>query len=89
MSDAMYVVCMMLCLLNGFLAGLVFSQHRRSVEVARSAVKPEPDSFTEEEIEAMRKEREAFKEEQKAFLDMMGYNVDIAYGVDENPLKGG
>lgn len=89
MSDAMYVVCMMLCLLNGFLVGLVFSQHRTPVETARSAVKPEPDSFSEEEIEAMRKEREAFKEQQKAFLDMMGYNADIAYGVNENPLEGG
>lgn len=88
MSDAMYVVCMMLCLLNGFLAGMVFSQHRTQVESAKPA-KLEPDSFSEEEIEAMRKEREAFKEQQKAFLDMMGYNADIAYGVNENPLEGG
>lgn len=41
-----------------------------------------------EELEKIRQEREDMIAEQEAFLRLVGYNADIAYGLDENPLKG-
>jgi hypothetical protein len=59
----------------------------------RAPAKAEPAipqvSLSESEIERIRQEKEDLLATQKAFLDMMGYNPDIAYGVGENPLEGG
>jgi hypothetical protein len=88
MSDIVIAVIMLLVFANGFLFGLVFSQHLRSVETAKAAQKIDLPPMTAEEAERVRKEREAMKAEQDAFLSMMGYNADIAYGKDDNPLEG-
>ena len=89
MSDAMFIFCAILLLINGFSIGYEFGCRRAQANAKKESVKPEPASSSADDIEAARKEREALKEQQKAFLDMMGYNADIAYGVNENPLEGG
>jgi len=54
----------------------------------KPAVQPAEDR-TEEELEKARKEREELIASQKAFQRMMGYNADIAYGVEEDDLTAG
>jgi hypothetical protein len=86
MSDAMFIFCAILLLINGFHIGYEVASHRLQAKPREALQKSEP--ITEAEIERLRKEREEFQAEQKAFLGMMGYNADIAYGVGENPLGG-
>lgn len=88
MSDIMIAAVMLLVFVNGFLSGLVFSQHLRSVGIAKAAQEIDPPPMSAEEAERIRAEREAMKAEQDAFLSMMGYNADIAYGKGDNPLEG-
>ena len=42
---------------------------------------------SEEELKAIKEERERLIREQEAFKDLMNYNADMAYGVTANPLK--
>jgi hypothetical protein len=84
----MFIFCAILLLMNGFHIGYEVASRRLQTKPREALQKPEPDPMTEAEIERLRKEREEFQAEQKAFLGMMGYNADIAYGVGENPLGG-
>lgn len=40
------------------------------------------------ELEQIKKQREALEAEQNAFLDLCGYNADVAYGLTSFPIGG-
>ena len=44
---------------------------------------------TDEELTAIRDERERLIQEQKAFKELMNYNANMAYGITSNPLQKG
>jgi len=81
MSDAMMVFLCVLIFFNGAFFGYVFGSRTRYRA-------PAPSPMTAAEEEKLRQEREELKAEQEAFLGMMGYNADIAYGVNEDPFGG-
>lgn len=82
MSDAMQALFFALVFINGILIGYAFGSS------GSRAKAPESKPISEAEVEKIRKEREELEAQQKAFKDMMGYNADIAYGVNEDPFGG-
>lgn len=82
MSDAMQALFFALVFINGVLIGYAFGGS------GNRAKAPESKPISEAEAEKIRKEREELEAQQKAFKDMMGYNADIAYGVNEDPFGG-
>ena len=50
---------------------------------------PEVEKYepTEQELKAIKDERERLIKEQEAFKELMSYNTNMAYGVTANPLK--
>lgn len=59
-----------------FILGCFFG---RAFSVEKKA--PVQNDLNETELNALKEERERLIAEQKAFRELMGYNVDTAYGV--------
>lgn len=82
MSTAIYLVGMLVVFVLGgelgFFLGFFLWAHKPAPKVEEK----NPAQDTDEEMERARKEREELINSQKAFQRMMGYNADIAYGVD-------
>ena len=81
MSAAIYVMGVFIVFILGAQLGLTAGYllwKRKRVEE-----KPEP-SVSEDELERARKEREELINSQRAFQAMMGYNADIAYGINHD-----
>ena len=55
----------------------------------KPAAVQQTEDHTDEELERAKKEREELIASQRAFQRMMGYNADIAYGVEEDDLTAG
>lgn len=81
MSAAIYVMGMFIVFILGGQLGLLagFLLWRRKPVAEAPAEDP-----TEDELEQARKEREELINSQKAFQSMMGYNADIAYGINRD-----
>ena len=79
MSAAIYIMGMFIVFILGGQLGLVGGYllwgRKRAVE------KPAEEA-TDDELELARREREELINSQKAFQSMMGYNADIAYGIN-------
>lgn len=86
MSEVMYVVLFLMLVAQAF--GLGYAIGSRERRPKSNAVFSPEDTLSVEELERIRKEREELKAEQAAFLKIVGYNADIAYGLDQNPLEG-
>ena len=71
------VILLIILVINCISLGLSLAEHDHLHHRARN----DADTFTDEEIEAMRREREELIETNKAFNDMMNYNADRAYAV--------
>lgn len=87
MTEVLWVVLIFLALVNGVTIGYCLSQAVSGRPAKKVESSPE-DTLPVEELERIRKEREELKAEQAAFLKIVGYNADIAYGLDQNPLEG-
>lgn len=83
MSDVFVVLIVILIFINGVSIGLSIGSRQAKKEV----YSPAP-AQTEDDLEKIRKEREEMKAEQKAFVNMMGYNADVAYGLNKSPFEG-
>ena len=86
MREVMYVAVLILMLMHVFCLGYIVGSRERKPKP--SAVSAPESTLSVEELEKIRKEREELKAEQAAFLSMVGYNADIAYGLNQNPLEG-
>ncbi len=75
----MYAVLCLIVFVNGAMLGLAggYFLWRKPKPVATVEQPPADD-----EIERARKEREELMASQRAFQSMMGYNADIAYGIN-------
>lgn len=79
MSAAIYIMGMFLVFILGGQLGLAGGY----LLWGRKPVAEKPvEAATDDEIELARKEREELINSQKAFQSMMGYNADIAYGIN-------
>lgn len=67
-----------------FYAGYRLGEDRATPEKPAAVA---PASPTEEELGRLESERDRLREEQRAFHDLLGYNADIAYGVNAAPKK--
>jgi len=86
MSEAVAILLCALCFFNGAVLGYAIGQYRR--EKKETVVRAPESTISEEDLEKIRKEREEMKAEQAAFLSMVGYNADIAYGLGKSPFEG-
>ena len=86
MREVMYVVLFLMLVAQAFGLGYTLGSRERKPKV--NAVSAPESTLSVEELERIRKEREELKAEQAAFLSMVGYNADIAYGLNQNPLEG-
>lgn len=75
----MYAVLCLIVFINGAVLGLAggYFLWKRPKPVEPVEQRPADD-----ELERARKEREELMASQKAFQSMMGYNADIAYGIN-------
>lgn len=76
----MYAVLCFIMLLIGGEIGFGVGWYLRGRP--KKAAKPVEEAPNTEEIELARREREELIASQKAFRAMMGYNADIAYGIN-------
>lgn len=83
MSVAFWVLLCVMAFLYGVPVGVLIGYR-----LWKRAPKPVTQGMTAEESARIQREREELKAEQEAFLSMMGYNADIAYGMDQDSLKG-
>lgn len=81
MDAAIYVIGMLVVLVLGLQLGLVLAYFFWRSKPTAEAPAKDP---TEEELEQARKEREELIRSQEAFQRMMGYNADIAYGINRD-----
>lgn len=75
----MYAVLCLIVFVNGAMLGLAAGYFLWKRPKPVKAEEPRP---VDDEIERARKEREELVASQKAFQSMMGYNADIAYGIN-------
>ena len=88
MSDIWIGALLAMFLLNSFVIGFIMGRRSAGEKAAVKDI-PSPEApLSEEEQEKIRKERDELKKEQEAFLSLVGYNVDIAYGLGEKPFEG-
>jgi hypothetical protein len=87
MSAVLIVILMFIVFVLGAESGalLVYLAFVRK----RPAQVQEPASPTDAEIEAAKREREELIASQKAFQQMVGYNADIAYGIEDTDFTSG
>lgn len=92
MSVAIYIVGMLVCVVLGIQIGAIGAVlYMRTVKKDEPAPAPvvsdEGNTLTEEELEAIRKEREELIRSQEAFQRMIAYNADVAYGLARDDLS--
>lgn len=88
MNDILIGALLAMLLLNSLAIGFIMGRRSAGEKAAVKDI-PSPEvPLSEEEQEKIRKERDELKKEQEAFLSLVGYNVDIAYGLGDNPFEG-
>ena len=82
MATAALIIALIACMANVFTLGLVLAPHfmpRPAKAPERLETAPTAKENAEDE-ELLKKARKQAQEEAEAFLELMNYNVDTAYG---------